>query len=261
MPKPSQPPLLKPGELPGDVRPKHYDVTIALKGTRLAYEALKVTGRAKASLEVLKATSKLILKSKASTINLVGISVMEVSAVSGEELRTVNITTLHTSDPLLIAALESPLQAGKSYTLVTEYDYDKREESGPIFLSAEVAKMDLKKGEAHAAFPCFEKTGWNVPVALTLQIPKGLVPVANAPLDGQPKETGGGITINFKDTLAMPPDMLAWVVFPASLKWNNVIPGNGGALTLLADEGFVIRHHDQHTVERSWFQLVGSLAV
>ncbi|XP_054924082.1 uncharacterized protein [Dermacentor andersoni] len=228
---PSQRPLPKPGteryagDLPGDVEPKHYDVTIALTGENLAYQAMKVTGRAETSLEVLNSTSKLILKSKASTINLVGISVLEVPAASGDELMEVNITTLSKSDPFLIAALETPLEAGKSYTLVTEYDYDKRVKSGPIYLSAEVAKMELKKREAHAAFPCFERTGWNVPVALTLQIPKGHLAVANAALDGQPEVTGSMITIKFKDTLAMPLDMLAWVVFPASLKRTNVLPG------------------------------------
>ncbi|XP_075559068.1 uncharacterized protein LOC142590620 isoform X3 [Dermacentor variabilis] len=228
---PSQRPLPKPGteryagDLPGDVKPKHYDVTIALTGENLTYEAMKVTGRAETSLEVLKATSKLILKSKASTINLVGISVLEVPAASGDELREVNITTLSKSDPFLIAALETPLEAGKSYTLVTEYDYDKRVESGPIYLSAEVAKMELKKREAHAAFPCFERTGWNIPVALTLQIPEGHIAVANAALDGQPEVNGSMITVKFKDTLAMPLDMLAWVVFPASLKRTNVLPG------------------------------------
>lgn len=149
-------------------------------------------------------------------------AVLEVPAVSGEEPQGLNITTLSTSGPFLIAALETPLEAGKSYTLVTEYDYDKSVRGGPISLTAELAKMQLKKGEAHAAF--LERTGWNVPVALTLQIPKGHSAVANAPMDGQPRGTGSVSASKFKDVLAMPPDMLACTFFPTTLKFAELVP-------------------------------------
>ncbi|XP_049519068.1 uncharacterized protein LOC125943660 isoform X2 [Dermacentor silvarum] len=84
--------------------------------------------------------------------------------------------------------------------------------------------MQLQKGEAHSSFPCFERTGWNVPVALTLQIPKGHSAVANAPMDGQPRGTGSVSASKFKNVLAMPPDMLAWMVFPATVKFAELVP-------------------------------------
>ncbi|KAH7940825.1 hypothetical protein HPB49_006495 [Dermacentor silvarum] len=54
--------------------------------------------------------------------------------------------------------------------------------------------------------------------------------------------------------------MAGWATCAARGQYNSHHP-NGGALTLLADESFPIRHHDQHAVQKSWFQLVDSLAV
>ncbi|XP_049518818.1 uncharacterized protein LOC125943512 [Dermacentor silvarum] len=185
---------------------------------------MNVTGRGEASLKVTKATSKLILKAKAETVKEMKMALLEVPADAGATPKGVNICTLSTSSPYLIAGLEKPLEVGKAYTLVTEYHYDKAAQGGPISLSAEFARMDLYPEKAHAAFPCFEKAGWNIPIALTLQTPKDLVAVSNAPMDGQPTVTGNMNSHKFKATPAMPTDMLAWAVFPTSLKLAAVIP-------------------------------------
>ncbi|KAL1420143.1 hypothetical protein MTO96_024599 [Rhipicephalus appendiculatus] len=226
------------GDLVGDVRPLQYDVTFALNGAGLEDAALSVTGRSVASLKVHKATSKVILKAGSTTIKGVKMALLEVPAAPAEGAKGLGISTLSVSDPFFIVELEEQLEEGKSYTLVVEYDYDTAVEDGPISVSAGLAKMQLKEGKAHAAYPCFEKTGWNVPVVLTLQTPKEHYAVANTPMDGQPTVVGNLNAHKFKATpTIMPLDMLAWTVFPTNLKLAEVLPGkvNIYAVTEKAD--------------------------
>lgn len=212
------------GELPADVQPKGYDVTITLNGTNLADSMMHVTGRTVALYKAEAATSKLILKAMPQTIKEVKVALLETTPPGGNTPTGLNITTLSSSGSFLIAALEEPLEKDKSYTLITEYNYDKAAQEGPIKLAAELTKMVLEKDKAHFLFPCSEKAGWNVPVTLTLITPKKLVAVSNQPLDGSPAESGGFIVHKFKPTKAMPLDMLAWNLFPDTMKSAAVIP-------------------------------------
>ncbi|KAH8009638.1 hypothetical protein HPB51_018906 [Rhipicephalus microplus] len=191
-PDPTKPYVPKPGnehysgDLVGDVRPLQYDVTFALNGAGLQDAALSVTGRSVALLEVHNATSKVILKAGSTTIKGVKMTLLEVPAAPEEGVKVLGISTLSVNDPFFIVELEEQLEVGKSYKLVVEYDYDTAVNDGPISVSAALAKMQLKEGKAHAAYPCFEKAGWNVPVVLTLETPEKHFAVANTPMDGQP---------------------------------------------------------------------------
>ncbi|KAH7965490.1 hypothetical protein HPB49_008393 [Dermacentor silvarum] len=212
------------GELPLDVHPKSYDVTITLNGTNLADDMMHVTGRAVALYKAEVATSKLILKALPQTIKEVKVALLETTPTSATTPTGLNITTLSSSGSFLVAALEKPLAVGKSYTLITEYNYEKAAQEGPIKLAAELTKMVLEKDKAHFLFPCSEKADWNVPVTLTLITPKKLTAVSNEPLDGSPAESGGFTVHKFKPTKAMPLDMLAWNLFPDTMKSEAAIP-------------------------------------
>ncbi|XP_075538341.1 uncharacterized protein LOC142572837 isoform X2 [Dermacentor variabilis] len=211
------------GDLPGDITPEGYEVTITLNGTSLADDAMQVTGKAEVSYKVVKATSELVLKALPNTIKNVKLALLE-AAPTDEESKGQNITTLSSSNAFLIATLEKPLTLNKLYTLVVEYDYDKAAQEGPIKLAAELTKMVLKKGQAHSLFPCSEKEGWNVPINLTLETPADLVAVSNAPLTADPTEDGSFTIHKFEPTKAMPPDMLAWNVFPKTMKHTAAVP-------------------------------------
>lgn len=212
------------GELPLDVHPKSYDVTITLNGTNLADDMMHVTGRAVALYKAEVATSKLILKALPQTIKEVKVALLETTPTSATTPTGLNITSLSSSGSFLVAALEKPLAVGKSYTLITEYNYEKAAQEGPIKLAAELTKMVLEKDKAHFLFPCSEKADWNVPVTLTLITPKKLTAVSNEPLDGSPAESGGFTVHKFKPTKAMPLDMLAWNLFPDTMKSEAAIP-------------------------------------
>ncbi|XP_065296174.1 uncharacterized protein [Dermacentor albipictus] len=209
--------------LPKDVTPEGYELTIALNGTRLADDKMQVTGKAVVSYKVVQATSKLVLKASSTTIKHVKLALLEARPADGKA-KGLNITTLSFSRQFMIARLEKPLTKNSLYTLVVEYEYDKAAQGGPIKLAARLPNMVLAKGQAHSLFPCSEEQGWNVPINLTLKTPNGLVAVSNAPLDGDPTEDGGLTVHKFKPTKAMPPDMLAWIVFPNTRKHTPAVP-------------------------------------
>ncbi|KAL1466070.1 hypothetical protein MTO96_026881 [Rhipicephalus appendiculatus] len=85
--------------------------------------------------------------------------------------------------------------------------------------------MDLKPGEAHAAFPCFEKQGWLAPIQLTLVVPEKLNAASNAALDRQPVPQGTAFAHKFLTTIPMPVDRLAWAVFPQTLTPRDIVAG------------------------------------
>nr|XP_050043630.2 mucin-2-like [Dermacentor andersoni] len=124
------------GDLPGDVTPEGYEVTITLNGTSLADDTMQVTGKAVISYKVVQATSKLVLKALSETIKNVKMALLEAAPADGKA-DGLSITTLSSSDPFLIATLEKPLTKNNLYTLVAEYDYDKAAQEGPIELAAE----------------------------------------------------------------------------------------------------------------------------
>ncbi|KAH6939627.1 hypothetical protein HPB50_019967 [Hyalomma asiaticum] len=192
------------GELPADVQPQHYDVTLVLKGTTLADPNLEVSGRVAAKLKAEAATSKIILKAAPETITGVKMALLTDDAPTPT---SVKITSLSVSTSFLIATLENPLVAQKSYTLLTE-----------------LARMQLTKDTAHKAFPCFEKTGVNVPIELTLQTPADLIAVSNAPPEAHSFLAGALNEHKFRATMPMPPDMLAWSVFPNTMTKFDAIP-------------------------------------
>lgn len=205
------------GALPTDLEPVHHSVTIVLNGTALKDPKLKVNGKAEAQLKVAKATQKVILKADPATIKELKMALLDGATPPNG----MNITTLSVSTSFLIADLDKPLELGKTYTLLTEYEVDK---TAPITVTADFAKMQLKKDSANQAFPCFEKPGWNIPVTLTLYTPPSLVAVSNAPQDGQPTTDKTFSVQKFKATVPMPPDMLAWSVFPNTLKPLVAVP-------------------------------------
>ncbi|KAL1485529.1 hypothetical protein MTO96_031864 [Rhipicephalus appendiculatus] len=229
------------GALPTDLEPVHYSVTIVLNGTALTDPELKWNAKAEAELKVAKATPKVILKGDPGTIKNLKMALLD----DGTPPKGMNITTLSVSTTFLIAELAKPLEAGKTYTLLTEYEIDK---SAPITATADFAKMQLKKDSAFEVFPTFEKTGWNVPIMLTLYTP---------PQPRRCLQCGAGWKAHnvsyclmrfrqkkghlcdihvvckrektfsvhkFKDTLAMAPDMLSWSVFPDTLKSLEAVP-------------------------------------
>ncbi|KAL3223318.1 hypothetical protein MRX96_049837 [Rhipicephalus microplus] len=172
------------GELPTDLQPVDYSVIIVLNDPNL-----KWNGKAEARINVTKATSKVILKGDPGTIKDLKMALLD----DGKPPKGMNITTLSVSTTFLIAELDKPLKVGKIYTLLTEYELDK---SAPITATADVQngalhfdrsfiKMQLKKDSAFQVFPSFEKTGWNIPVMLTLYTPPNLVTVSNAPQNGE----------------------------------------------------------------------------
>ncbi|KAH7965694.1 hypothetical protein HPB49_009865 [Dermacentor silvarum] len=213
------------GPLPGDVEPLHYAITMTLCGKSLDDAGVNVTGRVEALLRPKVPTVKLVLKASSERIKDVTMALLDRSGSTCHEPAALPIESVSASGQFLIVKLENELVAGTAYTLVTEYHYDKTAADGPIHLSPTLGRMELKSGEAHVAFPCFEEHGWLAPIQLTLVVPGKLHAASNTALDWQPVPLGTAFAHKFTTTIPMPVDKLAWAVFAETLIPRDIIPG------------------------------------
>ncbi|XP_077513122.1 uncharacterized protein LOC144124366 [Amblyomma americanum] len=211
------------GPLLADVKPTRYAVTLSVTGPTLG-STLQVKGRVEATLKPAKDTNKLVLKAKASASENLLMALVDSSGGADKPPLAVAITSVSPSKDFLVVLVTEPLKKDKTYTLITEHEYKSSGADGPITLDAALSRMELKAGEAHAVFPCFEESGWTAAVQLTLRVPKDVIALSNAAVDGQPVSETDATVYKFKETLDMTLDKLAWVLLPKTMKKFPIIP-------------------------------------
>jgi aminopeptidase N len=188
-----------PGKLPKDVIPVEYQAHLAPD-----IAANTFSGTETVEIEVLKATSTIMLNAAALEI--------DSAALSGKGLKQVKLSpVLDEKQETLSFTLPQPLAPGRYRLELAFRGKINREGRGLFYVNYQAGKADKKliattmePTDARRMLPTWDEPAFRAKFRLSVDLPAGLKAYSNTPVDKQTGIAGGKQRISFKPTPKMP---------------------------------------------------------
>jgi aminopeptidase N len=188
-----------PGKLPKDVIPVEYQAHLAPD-----ISANTFSGTETVEIEVLKATSTIMLNAAALDI--------DSAALSGKGMKDLKLTpVLDEKQETLSFSLPQPLAPGRYRLELAFRGKINREGRGLFYVNYQAGKADKKliattmePTDARRMLPTWDEPAFRARFRLSVDLPAGLKAYSNTPVDKQTGIAGGKQRISFKPTPKMP---------------------------------------------------------
>ncbi len=220
-------------QLPRDVRPLHYELSIAPDAAALTF-----TGRAAIAIEVRKPTRHI-------TLNAAGLQFSSVSLMDSTGKRLIGTPTieLDRSKQTASLTLEKSALAGR-YRLVFDYaGVIGTQATGLFALDYPAATgprralyTQFENSDARRVFPSWDEPAFRTGFSLTLRVPKGEMAVSNMPVAQTTELADGAQSVRF----ATSPPMSTYLLFFSSGDFERrTISAAGTEIGVVAKRGSV----------------------
>ena len=193
-------------QLPRDVRPTHYEISVTPHARKLAFD-----GRVEITIDVLQATDRIVL-------NAVGLRFSAAHIHSTRNKRAYPDPKVGVDESAQTATFTFPqaLEAG-SYRLIMEYTGTIGTQANGLFAIDYVTKAGKKRAlytqfensDARKFIPSWDEPNHKATFDLTATIPSAQMAVSNMPIT-QREELGGGMS---RVTFATSPKMSTYLLF------------------------------------------------
>lgn len=196
------------GRLPSTTRPVSYDLSLVVDPSQQGY-----SGKVKIAIELTEAVGAIVLHGNGLDVQQAVLlreglaAALTVSSrapggqVDTDELVLTSPMTLPAGSATLELTFRAPFSAG----LRGLY---KMQDAG-----LDYAFTQFEPTDARRAFPCFDEPGFKTPITLTIDTPKGLIAIANAPERSRETIDGGATTrFTFEPTPPIPTYLVAFGV-------------------------------------------------
>ena len=203
------PPPRDDGRLSLDVVPRAYTLRLAIDPARDGF-----SGEVAIDIDVARPVSHVVLHGRSQTISRATVGGLGAVATARRAAGT-------KGDPdELVLALDGVLPAGK-HTLAIAFDAPwgkdlsgvyRVDAGGDAYVFSQFEPLDARR-----AFPCFDEPGFKVPFTVTLDVPRGLVAVANTREVGRDELPGGVTRVRFAKSEPLPTYLVALAVGPLSI--------------------------------------------
>jgi alanyl aminopeptidase len=256
------PPPREDGRLPALAAPARYAVSLTVDPTQPRFQ-----GTATILVDVLQPTATLVLHGR----DLHVASVTLQAGTGGAPLTGASSVRmahggLHADE--LVLTFPSVVPAGRA-TLTVAYDAPFGTELSGLYRVKEgdrwYAFTQFEATDARRAFPCFDEPSFKVPFDLSIETPKGMIAVTNAPEKAH-ADTPAGTRFDFVTTPPLPSYLVAFAVgdFDVRVGGTSPIPmrlisakGKGalGGTALEVTEGIVKKLGDYFGISYPYAKL------
>ena len=194
------------------VLPVSYDLAVETDA-----DMARFSGLVTISLEVMEATSTIVLHAKDLEVELVGLTQQDkpVAAELSADPATDRII-VRTERPLealpaqLVLRFAAPVSSGLlGYYRSTYVDTTGTERV--------LAATQFEAPHARRAFPCFDEPEFKASFTVTLVVAEGLLAISNGPEIGRESLGDGRVRVHFGRTIPMSTYLVAWVVGPLEI--------------------------------------------
>ncbi len=194
------------------VLPVHYSLLVETDA-----DATRFSGQVTIGVEVMEATSTIVLHAKELEVELVGLTQHDrtVAAQLSTDPAAERIT-VRTERPLdeaparLTLRFAAPVSSG----LLGYYRSTYVDETGTERV---LAATQFEAPHARRAFPCFDEPEFKASFGVTLVVAEGLLAISNGPEVHRESLGDGRVRVNFATTIPMSTYLVAWVVGPLVL--------------------------------------------
>ena len=185
--------------LRGDVRPTRYQAFLSVDpaGGRFA-------GRLRVGLELAAPVDEIVLHGS-------GLSVSRASVHTAGKTFEAGVEPAKESETLAFRP-PSPLGPG-SAELEVEWSGAFSAGLRGLYRAGPLAASQFEASDARRVFPCFDEPGFKAPWAVTLEVPRGAVALANG-RERRREGLGGREVVTFEETPPIPSYLVALVVGP-----------------------------------------------
>jgi aminopeptidase N len=196
------------GRLPSLATPIAYDLAFVVDPTTPRF-----SGTARIEVELPSDTSFLVLHGRDLRVTTARVEFATTSAPAIASVST-RPTRDGTAPEEIVLAFSAPLPTGRAHVVV-EYDAPFGESLSGLYRSEDhgawYAFTKFEPTDARRAFPSFDEPSFKVPFAVTIDVPKGLIAVANSP-ESTREELGERTRFRFARTPPLPTYLMAFAV-------------------------------------------------
>uniref|UniRef100_A0A8C5FYW7 Aminopeptidase n=1 Tax=Gouania willdenowi TaxID=441366 RepID=A0A8C5FYW7_GOUWI len=209
--------------LPGNVKPINYHVTLWPRLEPNSDGLYIFTGNCTVIFKCITATDLILIHSNKLNLKKFGDHHVKLTGLNGAPNPSIKTTWLEPPTTFLVIQLNSPLKAGGTYELFTDFDGELSNDMGGFYRSEYeengvkkvVATTQMQPTDARKAFPCFDEPVMKAVFHITLIHPPNTVALSNS-LSSDPEsikvEGQDLLKTSFDPTEIMSPYLLAFVV-------------------------------------------------
>jgi len=185
--------------LPEDPRPVRYEAFVSVDLARGRFE-----GKIRIALELARPADEIVLHG-------VGLEVARAQVVSGGAAHTASVAAVAESETLRFRT-PAPVPPGRADLLV---EWSGRFNAGlrGLYRAGPLAATQFEASDARRVFPCLDEPGFKAPWAISLEVPRGAVALANGKERAR-EERGERSIVSFEETPPLPSYLVAFVVGP-----------------------------------------------
>ncbi|XP_029430470.1 aminopeptidase Ey-like [Rhinatrema bivittatum] len=209
--------------LPGSLIPEHYDVELQPYLTKNSEGLYIFKGNSTVSIKCVTPTNLILIHSNKLNYTPKNGHPISLGGVDGSNPPAIEKSWLEVPTQYLVAQLSSNLEAGKKYTISSEFTGKLADDLAGFYRSEYkegnetrvIATTQMQPTEARKAFPCFDEPAMKATFSLTLIYEAQYVAVANMPSISAVNQTidGKQWTVNrFDKTPKMSTYLLAFIV-------------------------------------------------
>ena len=187
--------------LRGDVRPTRYEALLSVDAAEGRF-----SGRLSIGLELGAPAEEIVLHGS-------GLAVSRASLAAAGATLPAEVEPAAESETLAFR-VRQPLPAGPA---VLEVEWSGSFSAGlrGLYRAGPLAVSQFEASDARRVFPCFDEPGFKAPWAVSLEVPRGAVALANG-RERRRESRGGRELVTFAETPPIPSYLVALVVGPLS---------------------------------------------
>ncbi|NXR04536.1 AMPN Aminopeptidase, partial [Sagittarius serpentarius] len=219
--------------LPTTLMPESYEVTLQPFLTPDTNNTYIFKGNSSVVFVCMEATNLILIHSNKLTYTLQGSFHASLQMVDGFRVPRIIKTWLETPTQYLVVQLDSPLQQGQRYRLVSIFTGELADDLAGFYRSEYMDESGVKKvvattqmqaADARKAFPCFDEPAMKATFKVTLIHPSDHQAISNMPAKSTRQQEIDGKSWNiteFETTPKMSTYLLAFIVSQFSYVQND----------------------------------------
>ncbi|XP_029430472.1 aminopeptidase N-like [Rhinatrema bivittatum] len=209
--------------LPGSLIPEHYDVELQPNLTKNSQGLYIFNGNSTVTIKCVNSTNLILIHSNKLNYTEKDGHPISLGGVDGSSPPAIEKSWLEVPTQYLVAQLRGNLEAGKKYTISSEFSGELADDLAGFYRSEYkegsetrvVATTQMQAADARKAFPCFDEPAMKATFNITLLYEKKYVALSNMPNISSTNEDIGGepwVRTTFAETPKMSTYLLAFIV-------------------------------------------------
>ena len=200
--------------LPLNVLPRHYRLEL-----RPNLSEARFDGTATILIDVVEATSQLVLNAAGLTISGTHVETPQGTQVSGE-------VSFNEPEQQATITLSEPLEPQSGFRLHLDFAGNLNDQLHGFYRSTYrdeegveqvIATTQFEPADARKAFPCWDEPSFKASFAISLVVDDGVTALSNAAVASTEALDNGLCRVNFEETMVMSTYLVAFVIGPFEL--------------------------------------------